>query len=452
MKKVFSYLFVALFLLGGVSFAKAQDTEVDPGVTAESSLFFVDRLGEALRQIFTFDNDAKARLRVDIAEERIAELRVLLQSENRNQTAVERTQRLVDRTLTRVPEHVRAAISQGREIENLETRLIEVEDRARSLPDDSVSGEVEDSVSDIRTRIRIASEETDSDEAEDALDAIFDAARERIKARERIARQQVGENDVTVALALYRSGDQALFDAQEAYNAGNFEKAEILAENARRYFNQAREGGNFNDDDLDKDSDDDSDDSSSSNGNSVVICHYPQSSSEGSRPLTISVSEQAWNNAHKNHEGDHLGVCDLSQTNNSDNSNDDSDDDSDDNNDDSSDDSDDGQMEIEADVFLDTTIVKVEINDVKTYFETSANTRATIIAVVAEEFNLSEDDVQDVIEIDFEDRESRPSDMGDDNDGDDEEDDDSLDDDDEEDDGDDDSDEDSDDDDEEDDD
>ena len=45
-------------------------------------------------------------------------------------------------------------------------------------------------------------------------------------------------------------------------------------------------------------------------------------------------------------------------------------------------------IEIEADVFLDTTIVKVEINDTKEIFITDKESRADIVAAIATEFDL----------------------------------------------------------------
>lgn len=88
---------------------------------------------------------------------------------------------------------------------------------------------------------------------------------------------------------------------------------------------------------------------------------------------------------------------------------DDSDDDSDDRDDDS-DDSDSNSsstLEVEADVFTDTTIVKVEKNDTKTIFETDADTRSEVIDVVVERFNLTKSDVEDVLQFETENRASR---------------------------------------------
>lgn len=68
-------------------------------------------------------------------------------------------------------------------------------------------------------------------------------------------------------------------------------------------------------------------------------------------------------------------------------------------------------LQVEADVFTDTTIVKVERNNTKTVFETDATTSAAVVAEVADRLNIDEDDVEDVIDFEVEDRASRSSDF-----------------------------------------
>jgi hypothetical protein len=92
---------------------------------------------------------------------------------------------------------------------------------------------------------------------------------------------------------------------------------------------------------------------------------------------------------------------------------------------DEDDDRSDDSLEIEADIFTDTTIVKVEINDKKTIFATDADTREDVIdAIVAKfdlseaevdcgiDFDLSEAEVDAALELETEDRASRPQDRG----------------------------------------
>lgn len=97
---------------------------------------------------------------------------------------------------------------------------------------------------------------------------------------------------------------------------------------------------------------------------------------------------------------------DINDDNGGDRPDDDSDDD--DSDDDSS--SNTSGMEIEADVFLDTTIVKVEINDRKELFVTNKKTRAEIVSAIAAKFNLDSTLVDSALSLEIENRLSRPTD------------------------------------------
>lgn len=79
--------------------------------------------------------------------------------------------------------------------------------------------------------------------------------------------------------------------------------------------------------------------------------------------------------------------------------------------DDFDDDNSNDDLEVEADVFTDTTIVKVELeNGRKTVFTTTADTRAEVVDVVADRFNLTEAEVEAVLDFEIEDRASRVKD------------------------------------------
>ncbi|MCH7529829.1 hypothetical protein IIB50_01805 [Patescibacteria group bacterium] len=72
-----------------VGFANGDDgyanTEVvqqvpSAGITPESPLYFLDKLGEALQEFFTFNPEAKAHLQITFAAERIAEIKIILET------------------------------------------------------------------------------------------------------------------------------------------------------------------------------------------------------------------------------------------------------------------------------------------------------------------------------------------------------------------------------------
>ena len=68
---------------------------------------------------------------------------------------------------------------------------------------------------------------------------------------------------------------------------------------------------------------------------------------------------------------------------------------------------------IEADVFTDTTVVKIELNGTQFYFETAEKMRGEIVAAIITRFPLlTNTDVETRLELETENRASRPQDRG----------------------------------------
>ncbi|MHB8842310.1 MAG: DUF5667 domain-containing protein [Candidatus Aquicultor sp.] len=89
MKKTFIssvFALVALFTFaGGTAFAQSPQVALpSAGLTPESSFYFLDRLGENLRQFFTFNPEAKAKLQIEFAGERIAEIKIMVEKKGVN--------------------------------------------------------------------------------------------------------------------------------------------------------------------------------------------------------------------------------------------------------------------------------------------------------------------------------------------------------------------------------
>ena len=77
--KKYILIFSAVLLLTPFS-ALAQTTLPGAGLTPESSFYFFDRIGEALQEFFTFNPEAKARLQITFAAERVAEIKIILET------------------------------------------------------------------------------------------------------------------------------------------------------------------------------------------------------------------------------------------------------------------------------------------------------------------------------------------------------------------------------------
>ncbi len=74
-------------------------------------------------------------------------------------------------------------------------------------------------------------------------------------------------------------------------------------------------------------------------------------------------------------------------------------------------------FEAEADVFTNTTLVEVEINDQKTIFETTADTKEEVISEIVRRFNVERTIVEQKLDFEVENRASRVSDIGESEDG-----------------------------------
>ena len=81
-----AFILVALFAFtSNTAFAQSpQVTLPSAGLTPESSFYFLDRLGENLRQFFTFNPEVKAKLQIEFAGERIAEIKIMVEEKGVN--------------------------------------------------------------------------------------------------------------------------------------------------------------------------------------------------------------------------------------------------------------------------------------------------------------------------------------------------------------------------------
>jgi hypothetical protein len=106
MKKSFilkTVIIGGLFMFAGSTlFAQSQQT-VPPlaGLTPESPFYFFDRLGEYLQRFFTFSPEGKARLEIAFAAERVAEIKVILESKGVQAKGIKLAQNLLNDEIAR---------------------------------------------------------------------------------------------------------------------------------------------------------------------------------------------------------------------------------------------------------------------------------------------------------------------------------------------------------------
>jgi len=125
MKNIIAILLVGMLLVGGVATAQVDaepvevelveveeveieevDTDLPPaGLTPDSPFYFLDRFFEGIGTLFTFANSARARRYLALAEERLAEVKVLAEANSENtETAVALYEEQLDQANTNADE------------------------------------------------------------------------------------------------------------------------------------------------------------------------------------------------------------------------------------------------------------------------------------------------------------------------------------------------------------
>lgn len=329
MKKVFTMLVMSIFLLSFMStavLALGSDIgHLDHGKTTPDSLFWgIDVAMDNLALAFASGTDAKVAKGLEIAEERLAEARTMgLEGKFK---AMSKAENAHGKTMLKLELELEE-INGGDPIKELKTKLefkqkikqhddlvedvenelrIKIEIEGEITPEqqalideilanlDGQTGEVEIKIDNEigKTKIEIEVETGQSgdkieieikielgiDDKEDASEEIADAKEEIARAEVKIAEAQADGKETSAAKQFLSDARDKLLEARIAFDKGNFEDAEELADDAEDLAGVARmkalgktldEMGDSSDDSSSDDSSDDgSEDSSSDNSES----------------------------------------------------------------------------------------------------------------------------------------------------------------------------------------
>lgn len=130
MKKSFiatTFVAVSLFVLaGGTVFAQNQQTTLpSAGLTPESPFYFLDRFGESLQRFFIFNPEGRARLEITFAAERVAEIKVILESKGVQAKGIEVAQNLLHDNLAQATAILTEQKNEGKNVSALAKELDE---------------------------------------------------------------------------------------------------------------------------------------------------------------------------------------------------------------------------------------------------------------------------------------------------------------------------------------
>ncbi|MDO8555016.1 MAG: DUF5667 domain-containing protein [bacterium] len=127
MKKSFVIMFAVASIftfIGDVAFAQSQQIALpSAGLTPDSPFYFLDRLGENLRQFFTFNPEAKAKLQIEFAGERIAEIKVMVEKKGVNAKGLAIAESLLQANMAYAAEIVNEEKTTGKDVTALAKTL-----------------------------------------------------------------------------------------------------------------------------------------------------------------------------------------------------------------------------------------------------------------------------------------------------------------------------------------
>ena len=273
MKNTFFYLAVAVMLFGGgVVYAQNGTTLPNAGLTPESPFYFFDKLGEALREFFTFSPEGKARLQVVFAAERVAEIKIILETKGVDAKGLEVAEARLREHIGDAAEIVVKQKGKGKDVSQLAKELNDDFEKPKSTLVDSFKAQKkaleakEDKLKDqMKAAYRagdtakaeaLAQElgqvkaqldllelkkeelEDDLDEEEEKLEDEMDVheeaeedIREAKEEKAEIIEEATGEG-VALPANVFTAFDQLLAKAESVYQAGNYQEAERFAEQA----------------------------------------------------------------------------------------------------------------------------------------------------------------------------------------------------------------------------
>ena len=117
-------LFALILFASSPVFAQNQATQLpSAGLTPESTFYFLDTFGESLREFFNFNPEGKARLQITFAAERVAEIKVILETKGVDAKGLEVAQAKLKANFERINAILADQKTDGQDVRSLAKEL-----------------------------------------------------------------------------------------------------------------------------------------------------------------------------------------------------------------------------------------------------------------------------------------------------------------------------------------
>jgi hypothetical protein len=262
-------------------FAQTQPVLPSAGLTPESNFYFLDKFGEALREFFTFNPEGKAHLQITFAAERIAEIKVILETKGVEAKGLEVAQSRLQAHLADAATIVVGQKAKGKDVSQLAKELddefdapktaleqtFKAEKRALETQEKELKGkilearragdtaQVESLVQQLgqvkaqKELLELKEEETEEalEQEEERLEEEMEAKEEAEKAIREAEKEkqevldEAAEEDITVPAETFGKFDSLLAQAKSAFATSNFQEAKRLAKQAEKNLDSVEE-------------------------------------------------------------------------------------------------------------------------------------------------------------------------------------------------------------------
>ena len=269
---------ISLLFVPFLVFAQNGATLPRAGLTPESPFYFIDRLGETLRDFFTFNPEGKARLQVEFAAERVAEIKLILETKGVEAKGLDVAQSRLQAHLANAATIVTEQKSKGKDVSTLAKELddeletpksalaqsFKEQKRALETKEDELKAQLKaahragdtaqeealaQELGQVKAQLEIL--ELKEDDIEDALEAEEEKIEEelevQLKAEKAIREaeeekaeiiEEAQEEGVELPADAFVEFDNLLSQAKSALQAGNFVEAKNLAKRAEKSLDQ----------------------------------------------------------------------------------------------------------------------------------------------------------------------------------------------------------------------
>lgn len=267
-------ILISLLFIPLLVFAQNQAVLPSAGLTPESPFYFFDKFGEALREFFTFNPEGKARLQITFAAERVAEIKVILETKGIQAPGLEIAQSRLQAHLTNAVTIVTEQKSEGKNVSALAKELDSRIDTSKSALNEIFEEKekvLEAQEKELRRKILEARQagdlnqinalvqqlgqvkaqkellELEEEETEDALEQEEERLEEQMEAKEKAEKaikeaekekqeiiDEAAEEDITLLPGVFGRFDGILMQAKSALVAGNYQEAKRLAKQAEK--------------------------------------------------------------------------------------------------------------------------------------------------------------------------------------------------------------------------